>query len=86
MMPDIRFEQYLARGQDEVTVFLNNGVKLSGALTLVLPSGDIFISRDGVSQKVYRRNIASLVPADAVPLVEILAMHAERRKAERGGL
>jgi sRNA-binding regulator protein Hfq len=86
MMPDIRFEQYLARGQDEVTVFLINGVKLSGALTLVLPTGDIFLSRDGTTQKVYRCNMNSIVPADAVPLVEILAMHAERRKAERGGL
>lgn len=51
-----------ASGQP-VTVFLANGVKLSGILTEVLADG-ITLTRDGVTQLIFAHSIATIMPTD----------------------
>lgn len=46
-----------------VTIHLTNGVKLTGAITEVLTDGFI-LSRDGVSQVVFRHAAATVLPTD----------------------
>lgn len=65
------FLTYVIKQQAPVTVFLTNGVKLSGVLTYA-DEGAITLSRDGVTQLVYKHAVATIMPADAVGIHEIL--------------
>ena len=65
------FLAYVVKQQAPVTVFLTNGVKLSGVLTYADETA-ITLSRDGVTQLVYKHAIATVMPADAVGSHEIL--------------
>jgi host factor-I protein len=47
-----------------VTIFLTNGVKLSGAIT-AYDDTDLLLTRDGISQLVRRPAIATIMPQDA---------------------
>lgn len=49
--------------QVPVTVFLTNGVKLSGCIAEVLSDGFILV-RDGNSQLVYQHATATIMPND----------------------
>jgi host factor-I protein len=62
---------YVVKQQAPVTVFLTNGVKLSGVLTFADETA-ITLSRDGVTQLVYKHAVATIMPADAVGIHEIL--------------
>lgn len=65
------FLVYVIKQQAPVTVFLTNGVKLSGVLTYADETA-ITLSRDGVTQLVYKHAVATIMPADAVGIHEIL--------------
>jgi host factor-I protein len=65
------FLAYVVKQQAPVTVFLTNGVKLSGTLTFVDESA-FTLSRDGVTQLVYMHAVATVMPADAVSIHDIL--------------
>jgi host factor-I protein len=84
MLPDPRFIEWLADNQEAVTVFLTNGVKLSGVISHTYP-GMFFLSRDGMNQMVYTHATATIMPADAIPSHRIPEIMGERRKAERTG-
>ena len=66
------FLQYVVRQQAPVTVFLTNGVKLSGVLTFADETA-FTLSRDGITQLVYKHAVATVMPGDAVGVHEILA-------------
>ncbi len=65
------FLNYVVKSQSPVTVFLTNGVKLSGVLTFA-DAGAFTLSRDGVTQLVYQHAVATVMPADAMSIHEIL--------------
>lgn len=65
------FLVYVVKQQSPVTVFLTNGVKLSGVLTFADETA-FTLSRDGVTQLVYKHAVATVMPADAVSIHEIL--------------
>jgi RNA chaperone Hfq len=79
-----RFEKLLCERQEGVTVFLSNGVKLSGVIVHV-GQGYFFLSRDGMHQKVNTHAVATIMPGDAISLQDIRAAHSEQRNSERVG-
>lgn len=63
-----QFISILIQGETPVTVFLTNGVKLSGVITTVFQQDayeytGIILSRDGVSQMVEQHAIATIMPS-----------------------
>ena len=65
------FLTYLVKGHNQVTVFLENGVKLSGALTFN-DTDSVILSRDGVSQLIMKHAIATVMPQDAFSMYDVL--------------
>ena len=65
------FMQHLVKGHAPVTVFLTNGVKLSGTMTW---SDDrcLTLSRDGITQLVMLHAIATVMPQDAFSIYDIM--------------
>jgi host factor-I protein len=84
MLPDPRFIQWLAKYQEPVTVFLTNGVKLSGLITNYF-QGQFFLSRDGETQLVFIHAVGTIMPANGIAAEDIPEIMEEMRKAERGG-
>jgi RNA chaperone Hfq len=79
-----RFEKLLCEQQKGATVFLTNGVKLSGVIVYV-GQGYFFLSRDGVHQKINTHAVATIMPGDAISLQDIREAHSEKRNSERVG-
>ena len=52
-----------------VTVFLINGVKLQGVITL-FDETSLLLRRDGHTQLVYKHAISTIMPSTAVDVVE----------------
>lgn len=65
------FVAYLMKGHSPVTVFLTNGVKLSGAITAV-DEQCMTLARDGVTQLVMRHAVATVMPQDAFQIYDIM--------------
>lgn len=65
------FLAYLVKGHGNVTIFLTNGVKLSGSISAV-DHDCITLSRDGVTQLVMKHAIATIMPQDAFQVYDIL--------------
>lgn len=65
------FLAHLAKGHAPVTVFLTNGVKLSGNLTYVDETG-LALARDGVTQLVFKHAVATVMPQDALSIYDLL--------------
>ncbi len=56
---------FIAKHLNElVTVFLTNGIRLSGAITTNSPNS-LLLARDGVTQLVMKRAVATIMPNDA---------------------
>lgn len=69
-----QFPQYLMAHEIGCTVFLTNGVKLSGVITDV--DGDaLFLHRDDITQLVMMRAIATIMPSVSVDMDCIRDMH-----------
>lgn len=83
MLTDNRFEKDLCKHSYQVTIFLISGVKLNGSISLVV-NGAIFLTRDGVHQKIFSHAIATILPQDAQVLDDLLAIHQDNRATPRG--
>lgn len=65
------YVQYLISGIEPVTVFLTNGVKLSGIIT-AYDNSSLVLARDGISQLVMFHAIATVMPQNAFAITEVL--------------
>lgn len=65
------FLAHLAKGHSPVTVFLTNGVKLSGSITYV-DEDAMTLARDGVTQLIFRHAIATVMPQDAFSVYDLM--------------
>ena len=66
-----KFINHLVDGGSECTCFLTNGVRLSGALTFN-DTDSVILSRDGVSQLIMKHAIATVMPADAFSMYDVM--------------
>jgi host factor-I protein len=59
-------DYFIARHINQpITVFLFNGVKLSGVITTNSPNS-FLLARDGVTQLVMKHAVATILPAESV--------------------
>jgi RNA chaperone Hfq len=65
------FLQHLVKGHAPVTVFLTNGVKLSGTMTWA-DDACLTLARDGITQLVMVHAIATVMPQDAFQIYDIM--------------
>lgn len=65
------FLGHLVKGHAPATVFLTNGVKLSGNITAV-DENCMTLSRDGVTQLIMKHAISTVMPQDAFQIFDIL--------------
>ncbi len=65
------FMAHLAKGHAPVTVFLTNGVKLSGSITYVDEEA-LTLARDGVTQLIFKHAIATVMPQDAFSVYDLM--------------
>lgn len=56
---------------DDVTVFLVNGVKLSGVINWA-DDNSISLTRDGISQLIFKHAIATVMPQDAFSISKLM--------------
>lgn len=69
-MQDV-FLAHLAKGHAPVTVFLTNGVKLSGSITYADDEA-LTLARDGVTQLIFKHAIATVMPQDALSIYDLM--------------
>lgn len=65
---------FLARlkdSQSPITVFLTNGVKLSGHLT-AYDDEVLTLTRDGITQLVYRHAISTVMPSEVFSIYDLI--------------
>lgn len=65
------FMAHLAKGHAPVTVFLTNGVKLSGSITYV-DEDALTLARDGVTQLIFKHAVATVMPQDAFSIYDLM--------------
>lgn len=65
------FLDYLIAGMHQSTVFLINGIKLSGILTCH-DKETLTLSRDGATQLVFKQAIATVMPIEAMNLFDVV--------------
>lgn len=69
-MQDV-FLAHLAKGHAPVTVFLTNGVKLSGSITYADDEA-LTLARDGVTQLIFKHAVATVMPQDALSIYDLM--------------
>lgn len=69
------FLQHLVKGHAPVTVFLTNGVKLSGTMTWA-DDACLTLARDGITQLVMVHAIATVMPQDAFSVYDLMGRDA----------
>lgn len=71
--PDVQgnFLRHLRDTRQQATVFLVNGVKLQGVLTWV-DDTCLLLTRDGISQLVYKHAISTVMPSEPVPYDKVV--------------
>lgn len=65
------FLQHLVKGHAPVTVFLTNGVKLSGSMSWA-DDHCLTLARDGITQLVMIHAIATVMPQDAFQIYDLM--------------
>lgn len=65
------FLRHLVKGHAPVTVFLTNGVKLSGTMTWA-DNACLTLARDGITQLVMLHAVATVMPQDAFQIFDIM--------------
>ncbi|MEC9292512.1 MAG: RNA chaperone Hfq [Pseudomonadota bacterium] len=65
------FLNHLRKTRQPCTVFLTNGVKLQGKVTW-FDNFCVTLTRDGITQLVYKHAISTVMPADAFQMHDIL--------------
>lgn len=66
-----KFLEYLIVGHRPVTIFLTNGVKLSGTITKD-DTNSMALSRDGITQLVMKQAVATIMPQDAFSIYDVV--------------
>jgi host factor-I protein len=66
------FLAHLVAHRSPTTIFLTNGVKLSGIVTFV-DEDCLTLSRDGVTQLVMKHAISTVMPQDSFTAADVLA-------------
>lgn len=64
-----KFTDLIANESREVTIFLTNGVKLGGVVTYN-SDDSLALTRDGISQLIYKHAIATIMPRDILDMTE----------------
>lgn len=64
------FLNSVRKQKSSLTVFLINGVRLTGIVTY-FDNYCVFLRRDGHSQIVYKHAISTIMPSEAVQLFEV---------------
>lgn len=64
------FLNHLRKSKQPITVFLTNGVKLQGSLTW-FDNFCLTLTRDGVTQLVYKHGISTVMPGDTFDIHEL---------------
>ena len=62
-----KFIETLINSKSQVTVFLINGIKLSGVIT-AMDESTLYLQRDQHTQLVYKNAISTIMPIDPVTL------------------
>lgn len=65
------FLNHLRKTRSSVTVFLVNGVKLQGVITW-FDNFSMLLTRDGMTQMVYKHAISTVMPVEEVSLYELI--------------
>ena len=65
------FIQHLVKGIEPTTVFLTNGVKLSGTPTWA-DDVCLTLARDGITQLVMLHAVATILPQDAFSVYDVI--------------
>ncbi len=65
------FLGHVCNGHGPVTVFLTNGVKLSGSITW-FDNESITLSRDGLTQLIMRHAVSTVMPEEPFQVFEIM--------------
>lgn len=65
------FLNHVRKSRSQVTVFLVNGVKLQGIITL---SDDfsVLLTRDGYTQMIYKHAISTVMPVEEMNMYDIV--------------
>ena len=68
---EVAFLNRVRQGHSSVTVFLTNGVKLSGNMTW---SDDncLALSRDGITQLIYKHAISTVMPTEEFQVYDLI--------------
>lgn len=74
-LPDI-YLNHVRKGHGPVTVFLTNGVKLSGILTW-FDEESLTLTRDGITQLVFRHAISTIMPDSAFQIFDLIGVENE---------
>lgn len=69
------FLAHLCKGHGPVTIFLTNGVKLSGSITWV-DHDCLTLARDGITQLVMKHAVSTVMPQDAFQVYDIMGTDA----------
>lgn len=65
------FIQYVVASRNPSTVFLVNGVKLSGIITYT-DAECLTLSRDGVTQLIFKHAVGTIMPQDAFSVYDLM--------------
>lgn len=65
------FLNHLRKSRGSCTVFLVNGVKLQGTITW-FDNFSLLLSRDGMTQMVYKHAISTVMPGEGVQLNDLI--------------
>jgi host factor-I protein len=63
------FLNHIRKNKTPVTVFLTNGVKLQGVITMY-DNWSVLLRRDGHSQLIYKHAMSTIMPVTPVQLTE----------------
>lgn len=75
------FLNYVRKNKSLLTIFLINGVKLTGIVTW-FDNFSILLKRDGHSQLIYKHAISTLMPQNAIVLFESNAQSVDGHEIE----
>lgn len=70
------FLNHLRKSKQPITVFLTNGVKLQGKLTW-FDNFCLTLTRDGVTQLVYKHGISTVMPGDTFDLKDLTGFESD---------
>jgi host factor-I protein len=75
------FLNYVRKNKISVTVFLLNGVKLTGIISC-FDQGTVVIKRDGYAQLIYKHAISTFSPHKAISVFDWSTTGTERNNSE----